>query len=425
MTRSPSRRALLSAGVTGAGLLLAGCTSSEPPGGETSTEQSQTSEVVTETESAETTTERQKALSTSGAWPTFQFDAANTGYSPDARGPREAVATYWRVSANDAGIGYESPPVVASDTVFLGNDSGIDALDAATGTTRWRTDFDPSDGSVNAPVAVADQTAYACAYSGVYAVDATDGTMRWNTDALDVGGLTAPAVTASTLYTCAGGNGSGCAYALNVSDGNLRWQYEFDGDTRSAPATTGDAVVFASTKQVFALNSTDGTVRWQFTPANPVRTSPAIGAETVYVVDSSGVVSAIDAASGTERWQSQGVVPRDRSAPAVGDGALYVGGREGIASLATEEGTENWTHSVDDETVTTPAVAADTVYTGTSDGYLLALDTTTGEQRWEFRTREVRHEDAVYRSVSKPPAVVNGGVFATTDGGDVYALGED
>ncbi|MFC7008920.1 outer membrane protein assembly factor BamB family protein [Halalkalicoccus salilacus] len=72
-----------------------------------------------------------------GAWPTFRYDAANTGVQPDAGGPSD-LETEWTFETD--GSVYASPSIV-DGVVYVGSyDGTMYALDAADGTERWTFD---------------------------------------------------------------------------------------------------------------------------------------------------------------------------------------------------------------------------------------------------------------------------------------------
>ena len=63
--------------------------------------------------------------------------------------------------------------------------------------------------------------------------------------------------------------------------------------------------------------------------------------------------------------------------------------------------------------VSSPAVVGDTLYVGSADHNLYALDVATGRQRWAFKTAS---------SVASSPAVANGTVYFLSYDGNLYAV---
>jgi len=94
------------------------------------------------------------------------------------------------------------------------------------------------------------------------------------------------------------------------------------------------------------------------------------------------------------------------SASFPGEAAMYRYdlGRNGSTSLsaAIPSGEVKWSFQAQAPILSTPVVVSDTVYIGSNDGYLYALDAATGDLRWKFKTGSW---------VESSPAVVNGIVW--------------
>ena len=103
-----------------------------------------------------------------------------------------------------------------------------------------------------------------------------------------------------------------------------------------------------------------------------------------------------------------------RSSPAVVDGTVYVGSWDGyVYALDAATGQERWRFQTGDVVLSSPAVVNGKVYVGSFDGNLHALDAASGEERWRFKTG---------RSVESSPCVADGSVFFTGNDGNTYAL---
>ena len=102
------------------------------------------------------------------------------------------------------------------------------------------------------------------------------------------------------------------------------------------------------------------------------------------------------------------------SSPAVVQGTVYLGTGDGrIVALDGQTGEIIWEYNVTTPVDTSPAVAGDLVFVGLRDGRLLALAKADGSFQWEFSTGEL-----IYSS----PAVYQGVVFIGSGDGKLYAL---
>jgi outer membrane protein assembly factor BamB len=101
------------------------------------------------------------------------------------------------------------------------------------------------------------------------------------------------------------------------------------------------------------------------------------------------------------------------SGPAVSGGTVYVGSDDGkVYALDAARGYLRWSYATGGS-VSGPAVSGGTVYVGSWDDKVYALDAATGHRRWSYATGDF---------VLYSPAVSGGTVYVGSDDGKVYAL---
>jgi putative pyrroloquinoline-quinone binding quinoprotein len=99
--------------------------------------------------------------------------------------------------------------------------------------------------------------------------------------------------------------------------------------------------------------------------------------------------------------------------PAVAGGTVYAGSDDGtVYALDAATGRLRWTYTAGDS-VSDPAVAGGTVYVGSLDFKVYALDAATGGLRWAYTTGSY---------VLSSPAVAGGTVYIGSFDGRVHAL---
>ena len=102
------------------------------------------------------------------------------------------------------------------------------------------------------------------------------------------------------------------------------------------------------------------------------------------------------------------------SSPALANGTVYFGSRDGkLYAVDAATGEKRWEFLTGSWVESTPAIVGGIVYFGSNDGALYALDAENGEMVWEFRTPY---------PIMSSPAVTNGMVVFGSDDYSVYAL---
>jgi outer membrane protein assembly factor BamB len=115
----------------------------------------------------------------------------------------------------------------------------------------------------------------------------------------------------------------------------------------------------------------------------------------------------------TTRWQFD-TSGRVYSSPAVAGGTVYVGSWDySLYAVDAATGDQQWQFDTSDWVISSPAVVNGTVYIGSDDYSLYAVDAATGNQQWQFDT------DGYVRS---SPAVVDDTVYVGSCDECLYAV---
>ncbi len=185
-------------------------------------------------------------------------------------------------------------------------------------------------------------------------------------------------------------DGVGSVVALDAASGEQLWRTPLDIGTQTAPAVVDDTVVVVTRDgRMYGLSVETGDTRWsyyelQVASDERIKYAPTVAGSTVYVVcptdDISGAVHAVDSSDGSQQW----VYRTDRwypnGTPAVGEEMVYAGFDDRLVALETTTGTERW-HYDTAGVVSTPMVYDGTVYAG-ANGNVYRFDSTTGELVW-------------------------------------------
>lgn len=241
------------------------------------------------------------------------------------------------------------------------------------------------------------------AHSGVYASAAPAlKSVRWRFRAS--GSLiSSPVISGGIVYV---GSNDGRLYAVNQANGRLVWQYSTQGAVTSSPAVYDDKVYFASNDgDVYALEAQTGSLKWRFKTGGERR----FEAPGIHGIKPAGQMMAD---------------PFDMfiSSPAIAQETVYIGSGDGnVYALDATTGSMRWRFKTGDVVHATPAVASGVVYIGSWDRYLYALDAATGTLLWKFLTgddRKIHNQIGIEGSAS----VANGLVYFGCRDSHLYAL---
>jgi outer membrane protein assembly factor BamB len=170
--------------------------------------------------------------------------------------------------------------------------------------------------------------------------------------------------------------------------------------------------------ELIAFSVGHGKVHWRRT-IGPSESSPLLLGDRVYVGDWNGDVWAFDANSGRVVWHRHVAHAAIKGALSYSGGRLYVGAYDGHVYCLSTSGRVLWTGSAQprlfggSDFYSTPAVAYDRVFIGSTDGKVYAFGAKTGHRLWSRSTGGY-----VYSS----PAVWNERVFFGSYSGTFYAL---
>ncbi|MCX6625451.1 MAG: PQQ-binding-like beta-propeller repeat protein [Acidobacteria bacterium] len=226
----------------------------------------------------------------------------------------------------------------------------------------------------------------------------------------------------------------------------LHWKFASRGPVLTSPAVTADAVFFGSGDMNFyAVDRRTGVLKWKFATHGPVHSSAAVASGTVFFGSFDGFFYALDAATGKLNWKFRtegerkfeapglhGLEPAHQtmpdpydfflSSPLVEAGTVYFGSGDGkVYALDSATGAVRWKFATKGVVHASPTLADGVLFIGSWDTYLYALDAATGAERWRFKTgddAETHNQTGIQGSA----AVAGGVVYFGCRDNFVYAL---
>ena len=226
----------------------------------------------------------------------------------------------------------------------------------------------------------------------------------------------------------------------------VKWKFQTGDRIVSSPVHAGGVIYFGSDDgNVYAVDAAVGRQIWKRSTGGPVPSTPIVDSGIVYVGSYDGRFYALDASTGVPRWKFategerrfeakglHGLQPKTQtiadpfdvylSSPVIGGGTVYFGSGDGhVYALDAASGQLRWKFRTGDVVHASPAYADGVVYFGSWDSYFYAVDAATGTEKWRFHGGEdpVIHNQVGFQS---SPAVVNGVVYTGCRDSNLYAI---
>lgn len=276
-------------------------------------------------------------------------------------------------------------PLIWDNKIYLYNANGeLTVLDEDTGNQIWYSDrgADGSGGDARAIPEIYQGTIFICSEQDtIIAFDATDGTLLWENPNLPVGdvrGLTATADSTVDNLIIGSNSGDPDVVAINMDTGAKEWETTIRSTESTnvfEPAANYQDYAYVTTNGgsglLAALDVSTGEVVWEYELNDYSRVSPMVQDGTVFAVDDpfdSGWLHAVDATSGAEVWSKN--LPggtRSRSF-SVTSGSVFVpveGSPNKLVEYSTIDGQKEWETEI--EYLETPTVTDDFLYIRSGD----------------------------------------------------------
>jgi outer membrane protein assembly factor BamB len=205
--------------------------------------------------------------------------------------------------------------------------------------------------------------------------------------------------------------------------------WKVDGhDTLEFPPTVGFGRVYEAQQKgiFFALNAKSGRVSWRKETGRCAASSPTLGKGVVYQAymdavpcpenrpGATGYMIAWNARTGRTKWRWN-TAPIESSPLLIGD-TLYVGSWDhGVYAINAKNGRRRWRFGADEQVNTSAAYWKGTIYIASDGGTLYALNARTGRLRWKAGdAREFYYAT---------PTIAYGRVYIGSTDGTMYVYG--
>ena len=208
-------------------------------------------------------------------------------------------------------------------------------------------------------------------------------------------------------------------FSLDPATGAVDWHYPEEGSNQivfySEPLVTEDYVYVGDLANNFhKIDIETGEGQWTFSESNGFFVGKAAeGDDVIYAPSDDGNLYAIDE-NGNMIWSFK-TGHYLWSQPLVTEDAIFLGSMDHFMYGITTDGEELWSYEMEGAVVASPLLSEDgnTMFAGSIGNDFVALDVSTGEQRWSFQAAD---------SIWGTPALANGLLYLADVGGNLYAL---
>ncbi|WP_394144101.1 outer membrane protein assembly factor BamB family protein [Vibrio atypicus] len=322
-----------------------------------------------------------------------------------------------------------SSPKIDGELVYFGSDDGnFYAFNRKTKAKEWQF---TTAGKVRSIAAFAQNLVFFSSDDGLlYALSKESGVLVWkfNLDDKNIERLlpvnrspwdydyskSSPVIDGDTLYI---GSANHHLYALSSKTGELKWSFKAQDRIRST-ATFNHESVFVSSwdGNTYALNKETGALLWQHASNKRIVSDPALIGDKIIIGSRDTVIYALDTKQGNVQWQYQfgnGSWVESSAIRGENDNVFYIGSSDNKQLLKFDANTGKriwefitwgWTWGTpvyDNGVVYIGSTGAKSYWTTVKKGFF-AVDAMTGEQRWQYKPKQIENyvDGGVYGSVA-------------------------
>ncbi|MFH0793682.1 MAG: PQQ-binding-like beta-propeller repeat protein, partial [bacterium] len=347
-------------------------------------------------------------------WIRVQFTLASGG-------PYYKTVSFWNWDALpraewivDLGASSLSTPAIADGKVYVGTHGGsFRCVNASNGSQVWNVPL-PAD-VVSSPEVNNGRVFFGCGDGKVYCLDAATGAILW-TKTCSGPVYSSPTVDGLAVYVGSigtGASGSAYLYSLDVATGAENWKYSAANAIETKPFVLETTVFFGAWDSYFyAVNTTNGSLRWRYQRNSNRYYSPAdswpvasASSNRVFVADREYYLNAINITTGLADWtrtsvSSQALTP---------DGtALFLRNSTGNFERTSFSNSATWSAACSlDSAPVAPLSSGSRAAVVNQHGLVSVVDAATGAVNYRFQVSQSYQLHAVQLDT-------NGDLYAST-----------
>lgn len=322
----------------------------------------------------------------------------------------------------------KSAPTADDKKIYFGSDNGnFWAINQVDGSVVWKykVGFHAKGKYIFSSPAISNDQVYFGAYDGnFYALYKETGKPKWVYREADWIG-SSPCLAPDLGFVFVGlefglWKKKGGIVALNLENGQKKWEYVMSGLTHSSPGyfkKHNIVVCGCNDFSVYAFNAKQGKLLWKFTTGGEVKESFAFDEKRGLVAfgsfDKQIYVLKIETGEVVYKIETNEAI---YSTPLVLENRLYVASLDkALYCIDLNTGKIIWKFTTNGRVFASPEAIRDKIYIGSNDGRLYELDAITGKNTALFQATERITNKITYNKQTEK-------IFLPTFANEIYCL---
>lgn len=296
--------------------------------------------------------------------------------------------------AFNTGYTISSTPAATADLGIVGDASGIiRGFSLATGKSKWRV---KTGSAVYSTPAIEGNTVVVPSTDGtIYALKANSGRRIWRVKTQRAI-VASPVITNHMVYL---GSSENKFRALDLDTGKIKWEFDgLKGFIETKPLVYDGKVIFGAWDQhLYALDAQTGELKWKWRGdkagplLSPAACWPVAADGKVFIAAPDRHLTAINAADGAQVWRTVDYTVRESVGLSEDASRLYVRSMNNFFHCFNTRATKAevvWSTDAQFGYDINSAMLVEkdgTVFYGTKNGVLFALESSTGKVKWQHK----------------------------------------
>jgi outer membrane protein assembly factor BamB len=287
-----------------------------------------------------------------------------------------------------------SSPALWKNLLIVGDASGIvRAYIQSSGKEVWS--FRSNDAVFSTPAVEQGRVVFGSTDSTIYCLNASNGRLLWKyrTGASIVA---SPSIHNGIAFI---GGSDNKFRAVEMRSGKLKWEFTgLDGTVEAAPTIAGGKIfIGAWDKHLYCLDEKSGTLLWKWksdrngTLLSPAACQPAVADGKVFIAAPDRFMTAIDIVTGKEVWRTNQFHVRETIGRSADGKRIYVRTmNDSLYAISSSRNIPDAVWGLNAEfgyDINSAAMVEEkgTLYYGTKNGLLLAVNGKTGKLLWKYK----------------------------------------